>query len=277
MRTLIRGVFLLVLARTAPAAAQTSAATGMSLGVVKLTDQRSEQALTGVLQVQAGPWLSLSAVPSVLHVSDLVSGRSLSSNGAGDLPVAAAVSHAFPTPGAPVLGAALTVVLPTGNAACGLGSGETSLGLDVGAAASPDPQLHLSADASHSLGGLSAQSSLSAPHATSLRAEAGYDVSPRWRAGVSLGVDVGQADSTQPLSRMLGAGATHRLAGPLALTLDGSVGLTSASPKWSLSLGLGTAFAGTSPVGLTSPLRRLKTTFAGGVSRGSGSGKIGCR
>ncbi len=257
--------------------AQAPLTVGATAGAVKLTDQRSEQALTGVLQLEAGSWLSLSAVPSVVRVSDLVSGRSVSSNGPGDLPVAAAASHAFPTPGAPVVGAVLTVVLPTGNAACGLGSGETSFGLDVGAGASPHPQLHLSADASHSLGGLSAQSSLSAPHATSLRAEAGYDVSPRWRTGVSLGVDVGQADSTQPLSRVLGAGATRRLAGALALTLDGSVGLTSASPKWGVSLGLGTAFAGTSPVGLTSPLRRLKTTFGGGVSRGSGSGKIGCR
>src|SRR2546426_6734842 len=31
---------------------------------------------TGVVQYQASPWLSLSAMPSVVHVSDIESGRS---------------------------------------------------------------------------------------------------------------------------------------------------------------------------------------------------------
>ena len=44
-----------------------------------------------------------------------------------------------------------------------------------------------------------------------------------------------------------------------------------------LSIGLGSAFAGTSPVGLSAPLRRLKSGFTGGVNRQSGAGKIGCR
>jgi hypothetical protein len=250
---------------------------GTTAGAVKLTAQRSEQAVTGVLLLRAGSWLSLSATPSFLHVSDIVSGRSVSSSGAGDLPLSVDASHAFPTGGSPVVGAALTVVLPTGNAACGLGSGQTSFGLDLGAGASPSARLHLSADASRSIGGLSAQSTLSAPHATSLRGEAGYELSPRWTTSVSLGVDVGQSDSTQALSRTLGAGITHGLAGALTLTLDGSVGLSAASPKWALSVGIGTVFAGTSPVSLASPSRRLKSTFVGGVSRGQGGGKIGCR
>ena len=258
-------------------AAQSSLTAGATAGAVKLTDQRSEQALTGVVQYQARPWLSLSAMPSVVHVSDVVSGRSVASSGAGDLPVSAAAFHGFASPGSAVIAAALTLVLPVGNAACGLGSGNTSLGLDVGAGVSPSRRLHLSADASRSLSGLSAQSALSAPHATAVRADAGYDISSRWRASASLGADVGAVDSTQGLSRVLGAGAGYRLAAPVTLTLDGSIGLAAASPKWALSIGIGSAFAGTSPVSLSSPLRRLKTTFAGGVNRGSGGGKIGCR
>lgn len=250
---------------------------GATAGSVKLTDQRSEQALTGIVEIRTGPWLRLSAMPSYVHVSDIVSGRSVSSSGAGDLPVSADAFHTFATPGAPVVAAALTVVFPTGKAACGLGSGDTSLGLDVGAGASPNERLHLAADASRSISGLSGQSALSAPHATSLRAEAGYDVSPPWTASVSLGVDVGQVDSTQALSRVLGAGVSPVLGGPLSLTFDGSVGLSAASPQWALSVGVGTAFAGTSPVSLSSPLRRLKSAFGGGVNRGSGAGKIGCR
>jgi len=90
---------------------------------VKLTPQRSEQALTGILQLQARSWLSFSATPSFVHVSDVVSSKPVSSNGSGDLPLSADAFHAFRAPGSPVLAAALTVVLPTGNAACGLGAG----------------------------------------------------------------------------------------------------------------------------------------------------------
>ncbi|HXM38590.1 MAG TPA: transporter [Gemmatimonadales bacterium] len=268
---------LLVVLGAASLRAQAPVAVGATAGAVKLTAQRSERALTGVLQLQAGSWLSLSATPSFVHVSDIVSGRSVSSHGVGDLPLSADAFYAFPTSGSPVVAAALTMVLPTGNAACGLGSGETSFGLDLAAGASPSPRFHLSADASRSISGLSAQSTLSAPHATSLRGEASHDLLPRWTTSVSLGVDVGQSDSTQALSRTLGAGITHGLAGSLTLTLDGSVGLSAASPKWALSVGIGRVFAGTSPVNLSSPSRRLKSTFVGGVSRGKGGGKIGCR
>src|SRR5437899_284014 len=114
------------------------------------------------------------------------------------------------------------------------------------------------------------------PHATSLLLGGGYDLSQSWRADVSLGIDVGQSDSTQALSRVVGGGATRRF-GALAVTLDGSVGLTSGSPKWVVSLGIGTAFGSTSPVAPSAPLRRLKSSFTGGVNRQGGSGKIGCR
>jgi outer membrane putative beta-barrel porin/alpha-amylase len=276
MRITRRYLNILALLGAAPLCAQ-APGVGATAGAVKLTDQRSEQALTGIVQLQVAPWLSLSATPSFVHVTDIVSGSSVSSNGIGDVPLSADAFHVFATPGAPVAAAALTVVLPTGNAACGLGSGQTSFGLDLGAGASPSARLHVAADASRSLSGLSAQSALSAPHATSLRGEASYDFAPRWSSSVSLGVDVGQSDSTQGLSRTLGAGLTHALAGTLTFTLDGSVGLSAASPKWALSVGIGKVFAGTSPVSLASPSRRLKSTFVGGVSRGKGGGKIGCQ
>src|SRR2546422_6902793 len=123
-------------------AAQSSLAAGVTVGSAKLTDQRSERALSGTLQLQTPPWLSLSAVPSFVHVSDMVSGRPVSSSGIGDLPLSAAAIHAFPTASAPTIAAALTVVLPTGNAACGLGSGTTSAGVDIGLGAAPPPKVH---------------------------------------------------------------------------------------------------------------------------------------
>ena len=268
----MRGL-LCCLILAAPLGAQTPLTAGVSVGSAKLTDRRSERALSGVLQWQAAPWLSLSVLPSFVHVSDSAKAGSVSSSGIGDVPVSAAAVHAFPTAGAPTIAAALTIVLPTGNAACGLGNGMTSEGLDIGVGASPNAKLHLSADASRTLSNASSQSTLSPPRATSLLLGGGYDVSARWRADVSLGIDVGQADSTQALSRVVGGGVSHRLGNALALTVDGSVGLTAGSPKWVLSVGIGNVFAGTSPVGLSAPLKRLRSGFTGGVR---GSSKIGC-
>lgn len=270
MRLALRWVPLLV-AAAAPAAAQSRIDGGVSAGVVKLTDQRSEQALSGVVEYEPDPWLALYAVPTLLHVSDETSGRAVSSSGLGDLPVVVAASGTLPAPWAPTLGAALMAVLPTGNAACGLGNGETTVAMDLGVGWSPG-RAHLSADASRSLSGVAAPASLTAPKATTLRVEAGYDVAPRWTWSASVGVDVGTADSTQALSRVIGVGVRHILTSPLMLTIDASHGLTVASPQWVLTIGLGTAFAGSSPVTPTTPLRRIGTTFRGGVT-----GKIGCR
>lgn len=266
MRALIRCLAYLVVV-VPPVAAQDLTA-GVSVGVVKLTDTRSEQALSGILAYQSG-WFSLYAIPAVLHVSDTntVTKRSVSSSGLGDLPLIAAASYTSPAHGSPSVGASLAVVLPTGNAACGLGSGQAAAGLDVGAGVSPG-RAHFWADASRSLSGVSSQSSLNAPKATAIRLEAGYEVSPGWTWTGSVGFDVGTADSTQPLSRVIGLGVSHTLAGPLMLTVDGGHGLTTGSPQWVLAVAVGTAYAGSSPVTPTSPLRRIGTTFrTGGASK----------
>src|SRR5947209_4164846 len=269
MRVLVRCVALLV-AVASSVAAQSRIDAGVSAGVVKLTGQRSEQVVSGVLEYEPSSWLTLYAIPAILHVSDSTSRATVSSSGLGDLPVVAAVSRTFATPWSPTLGAALVAVLPTGNASCGLGNGQTAGGMDLGVGMSPG-HAHLSVDASRSISGVSAQSSLSAPKATTLHVEAGYDVAPRWTWTASVGVDVG-SDSTQALSRVIGAGVRHTLAHSLMVTIDGSHGLTAASPRWILSVGVGTAFGGSSPVTPTTPLRRLKSTFNSG-----NTAKIGCR
>src|SRR5881396_336835 len=133
----MRGL-LCCLILAAPLGAQTPLAAGVSVGSAKLSDQRSERVLSGVVQWQTTPWLSLSVLPSFVHVSDSAKAGSVSSNGIGDLPFSAAAVHAFPAAGAPTIAAALTIVLPTGNAACGLGNGVTSEGLDIGVGASPN-------------------------------------------------------------------------------------------------------------------------------------------
>src|SRR3989441_13071078 len=97
------------------AAARSRIAAGVSAGAVKLSDHRSEQALSGILEYEPTSWLSLYATPAVVHVSDDVSGRTVSSSGLADLPLVAAVSYTSATPWSPTLGAALTEI---GRASC---------------------------------------------------------------------------------------------------------------------------------------------------------------
>ena len=267
MRTRLSYFVLLATGVGPPLAGQSAVSAGITTGTARFNSARSEQAVTGIVQVRPLSWLSLSAIPSVVHVSDTALGQTASHSGLGDLPLVVAADHPFPGPWSPVVAAALVASLPTGNASCGLGSGEMGFGLDGGVGVAPVERWRVSASASRSLGGLGAQSALNAPHATALRLESGYDVTDRWTANVALGADVGSADSTQPLSRVVGAGASYRIAGALAVTVDATHGLTSVSPRWVLSVGFGTVFVGTNPVSPTAPLRRLNTGFVGGVGR----------
>jgi hypothetical protein len=252
---------LISLACVAPAEGQVTA--GASAGYVTFSGMRSEQALSGIVEFQANPWLTLYTVPVWLRVSDTVSGRTASSSGLGDLPLVGAAEYTSPTPWSPTLGAALSVVLPTGQAACGLGNGVTTAELDLGVSVAPaEGRAHVSADASRSLSGVAAPSAFGAPSATNLRVEAGYDVTPEWTWTGSVGVDVGGADSTH--ERVVGLGVRHTVAGPLALVVDATHGLTTNSPQWVFSVGLGSAYNGPSPVTPTSPLRRLGATFGSG-------------
>src|SRR5207245_11113819 len=113
--------------------------------------------------------------------------------------------------------------------------------------------------------GLTTQRALSAPRSAARGVDAGYEVAKRWRASASFAADVGQADSNQALSRMIGAGVVYAIAGPLTLVIDGSHGLTSPSPRWVLSLGVGTGFASTSLLSPTPPLMRQRCRFASAV------------
>src|SRR5206468_12185300 len=120
-----------------------------------------------------------------------------------------------------------------------------------------------SPEASRTVSHASSHYTLSAPRATSVLDGGDYDIPLLWRADASGGIDVGQSDPTQTLGRVVGGGVTRHLAGGLALTMDGSVGLTAGSPKWVVSLGIGTAYAATSPVALSAPLKRLRSNFTG--------------
>src|SRR3989442_2302671 len=127
-------------------AAQAPLTAGATVGSAKLSDSRTEQALSGIVRYQATPWLGLSVMPAEVHVSDVISGRTVSSSGLGDVPLTADAFHSFATPGSPVLAAALTVVVPAGKDGRGLGSGGTSVGAAPWGGAPPSPRVPGSPD-----------------------------------------------------------------------------------------------------------------------------------
>jgi hypothetical protein len=260
----------------AAAAAAQGVTYGLSGGAATLNDRQRDRVVTGVLSWQARPWLGFSLTPGYIHAEQDSAGVTFTSSGLGDLPVSADLSYSFDdAPWSPDVGTSLTVTLPTGLSRCGLGTGTTGMGLDLGVGVQPIDPLHFAVSTSRDLSGVAATSVLDPPHATALSFEASYDFTPRWSAGLSFGGDFGTPDSGETLPRSIGGGTTIHIHGPIAVALSGSHGLTTGSPRWALTIGIGTAFGGTDPVGLNSPLHLLKKDLSGSVGRGSGRGNVG--
>src|SRR2546429_5628581 len=89
-------LILLYILGSAAASAQSGASAGVTAGAAKLSDTRSEQALTGILQLQPPPWLTLSALPAPVHGSDEGGGRPVSSSRPGDFPPVVGAATAVP-------------------------------------------------------------------------------------------------------------------------------------------------------------------------------------
>ena len=264
---------LLVTLAALPLQAQVTA--GATAGAVRLGSGATQSAATGILQLQPSDWLTLLASPAFVHLSQTLSGTTYTSSGMGDLPLGAAADRTLDGPLPLDLGAALTLSLPTGNSACGLGTGTTGLGGDVGVGAAVAPKLRLALDASRALSGSDGTSALSPSEATSLSADAELQLTPKWTGSVSLSGDFGPADSAQALERAVGFGGRYTIAGDLAFVVDTRFGLNSGSTPWAFSIGLGTAFGGTNPVSGDYSSKRIAKALAGGSQRGQGKGKFG--
>ena len=244
-----------------------------SVGAVHLSDTTSLSAVGGVLEYRASSWLTLGAAPTLVRSKT----GAQATSGFGDLPLTAAASKELGTAWGPELAAAVILTLPTGNAACGLGSGVTSVGMDVGAGISPADPVHLSVDASRSLSAVTL-SALDAPQSTWLDFDADVDLSPRLTASASLGGDFGGIDTTTG-AREVGAGARYTLGGrgSVALSVDVTHRLSGAAPTWGLAVTLGTATSGLSALDPSSPLWHQRQVFVGGVnSHGRGKAGSGC-
>lgn len=242
---------------------------GTAVGGMSFADGHAAEALKEILQFQAAPWLVLSTEPSLVRATD-TTGTSAQS-GFADLPVAVGVSHAFENAAwHPSLGLSGIVSLPTGDSATGLGTGKTELAADAAVGVAPRDGLDLRLGAWRGL--TSGSGGGTGLTGTSLEGEAGYDVGEHASVNVLYGAELGRSDSTYAPGKSLGGGLTYALRGPLTMTVEGVHTLSGDGPRWGMSIGVGTAFAGISPVGATSPLSRMRGAFAG---RPSGAGGIG--
>src|SRR4029077_20535761 len=167
------GILVALLSLFRLAVAQTWAAAA-SAGTVHLTDSSSLIALGGVVEYRALRWLTLGAAPTLVRITV----GTQTTSGFGDLPLTAAASKELGPAWGPELAAAVILTIPTGNAACGLGNGVTSVGMEVGAGLSPIDPLHLSVDASRSLSAVTL-SSLDAQGSTWLDLDADVEFTPQ--------------------------------------------------------------------------------------------------
>lgn len=244
---------------------------GTAAGALSFPDGHSQEAFSVVLQYQPAPWVVFSAAPAMARATD-TTGTSARS-GLTDMPVAVGVTRAFAHAAwRPSVGLSTIASLPVGDSNVGLGSGTTELSADAALGVAPRDGLDLRLSASRGLSsGASAGMGLAG---TSLGAEAAYDVGARTNVNALYSAEVGSVDSTYTLSRVFGAGMSYAVAGPVTLTLEGIHTLSGDGPRWGMTIGFGTAFAGISPVGATSPLSRLKGAFGARQSK-KGTSLIG--
>ena len=236
---------------------------------LRFTDTTSLGALGGVLEYRPLSWLRFDVAPTLVRATN----GATTTSGLGDLPLALEASTTLPSPLKPELAASLIATLPTGRAACGLGSGVANVGVELGAGITPSQHVHLSADASRSFAGAITLSSLDQPQSTWIDIDGDIDLAPRWTLSLSAGGDVGGADSGGgPADREVGTGLSYALRGSFGLTVDVTHRLAGTAPRWGVALSLGSVSTGLSALNSLSPLELQRQVFVGG---GGSSGGIG--
>ncbi len=237
-------------------------------------DAASLGALGGVLEYRPLAWLRFDVAPTLVRATN----GATTTSGVGDLPVALEASTELAAPLRPELAASLIATLPTGRAACGLGSGVANAGVELGAGLTPSQRVHLSADASRSFAGAITLSSLDQPQSTWLDIDGDVDIAPRWTLSLSAGGDVGGADSGAG-DREVGSGLSYALSRGVSLTIDVSHRLAGVAPRWGVVVSLGTVTTGLSALNSLSPVALQRQVFVGGGaaarSVGHGRGKGG--
>lgn len=222
---------------------------GVTAASFEWHDGRREHAVATILQAAPRPWLMLGAVPTLLRAEG--PGGTDVRGGFADLPVFAGATRGVPLPGRPMLAIAGVATLPTGDAERGLGRGVALVGAEGTVAVSPLRWVTVRAGGARLLrdGGLVPQG---APRST-VFGDLVATLGGRTNVGAGYAAELGDASSApwEP-SRAVNAALVHAVAGRTALLVGAGHSLRGPGPRWSLSVGLGTAFGGVSPLGATS-------------------------
>lgn len=240
-------------------------AAGVTAASFSWEDGRREQALALVVQGAPTPWLALGATPTLLRAAGP---DGASRAGFADLPVFAGLTAPLALPMRPQLAVAGVASIPTGDARRGLGRGTTLASAEATLALSPLPALTVRAGGSRLVrdGGLLPDE---APR-TAAFGDVVVALGARTNASVGLAGEVdGRGAWREARARTANAAVVRAIAGRTMLLVSGGRTLAGAGPAWSLSLGVGSAFGGISPVGATSVRGRLPT----GSTPTSGTGQ----
>lgn len=232
--------------------------TGVIAGGIRFAGGRTEQAANVLLQLQPMPWLLFSASPGYGRTSF----GTTSNTGLTNIPLTAGAMYtANDLPWSPAMSASFSSAISSGDSAMVVGTAAGVWEGELAVTGAPTDRLNLQVGWSRPLSTYSGNSSM--------RVESSLELG-RSTATLGLSSELGRPDSGTALARSIGGGVAFSLVGPLTLTADGSHGISGSAPSWTFSLGIGTAFAGVSPLNPTSALKRLKQTFGSKVSGSSG-------
>lgn len=236
-------------------------ASGVTAGAMRFSGGRTERAVSILLMLRPLPWLMLSTAPGIGQTSF----AGVASSGLTDIPFSATAVRGFgDVTWSPSIAGALSTSVSPADTSVLLGLGRSVVSAMGAFTVSPTDRLDLSTGVAKPLTANGGNGSLSLESAMSFG---------RTTGSLGFSAEVGRADSAAVLSRSLAAGIAYSLSGPLTLTVDGSHGLSGGAPSWTFSVGIGTAFAGVSPLSPTSALKRLKSTLGAKTVSTSGYSK----
>ena len=241
---------------------------GMTAGSLRYLGGRAEEAASALLRLRLSRAWSASIEPTVARATEPATA---SVTGLTDMPLALEFEHAFGGLLAPTFDFSLGATLPVGSTTTGFGTGVLGTSVDVGAGISPTERFSIAANAGHAMSSVAAQSAFNGGASGWGDLGAAFQATERVSLNAGYSTDLGAIDSTYGRGRSVSAGLSYSVAGPFALNLETSRGLSGATPEWSAVVGVGTAF------GSLDGARALRTAFGGGrhglKKSGSSSGR----
>lgn len=222
---------------------------GLSGGSIRYHGGRAEQGVSALIQMAPTSWLSLTAAPGYGHTTYGTS----TTSGVTEVPLTAKVLFGLgDLPWTPIFSASASTVMSLNDKMNSIGVGSQSMDAGLGVLAWPLERLAISASGFHSInkgtGNPSAQFEVAIPFEPFIT-----------RFGYTS--EFGTPDTGTELARSLTGGLAISVGGPFTLTMDGSHGMTTGAPDWSLAVGFGTAFSGISPLNSSSAIGRLRQIF----------------